>query len=91
MSMINERLLPLRKLIDVVEEAAGIRLHVSTLHRWITRGVRGHKLPATRLGGRWLASAASVQQFCSARNSNPETSITGTSDIQTRLADEFNM
>jgi hypothetical protein len=42
--------------------------HVSTIHRWITRGVRltsGEvvRLEGARLGGRWITSVQAMERF----------------------------
>lgn len=37
--------------------------HVSTLHRWRTRGVQGVRLATVRLGGRRLVSRAALIEF----------------------------
>lgn len=39
------------------------RLHVSTLHRWANRGIRGVRLEVVRLGGRVYTSAEALQRF----------------------------
>ena len=38
-------------------------VHISTLVRWIQRGVRGVKLEAIRLGGRWYTSSDAIDTF----------------------------
>jgi hypothetical protein len=40
--------------------------HVATIHRWINQGVRGVRLDAIRLGGRWLTSREALQRFAQA-------------------------
>ena len=40
--------------------------HASTLIRWITKGSRGVRLEAIRLGGRWFSSRAALQRFAKA-------------------------
>ena len=37
--------------------------HTSMLYRWITRGLRGHRLEAIRLGGQLYTSAEALQRF----------------------------
>jgi hypothetical protein len=49
----------------------GERTHISTLVRWITKGVRSGagqfvRLDALRLGSRWVTSAAALQRFAEA-------------------------
>ena len=39
------------------------RPHRGTLVRWATRGVRGRRLRAELLGGRWFTSEAEVDEF----------------------------
>jgi len=41
----------------------GKRIHVSTLHRWCQRGVRGVRLEHRRLGGRMVTSLEAVDRF----------------------------
>jgi hypothetical protein len=41
----------------------GARIHVSTFHRWRSRGVRGVRLEAIRVGGTWCTSMQALQRF----------------------------
>jgi hypothetical protein len=41
----------------------GKRVHVGTLHRWRTRGLRGVHLHSVKLGGRWHTSVQALQRF----------------------------
>lgn len=45
------------------EAAAGLDLHVSTLHRWRLRGIKGIRLETCRIGGRRVTSREAVQRF----------------------------
>jgi hypothetical protein len=40
------------------------RPHISTLHRWRLRGVRGIKLETVLVGGARLTSQQALQRFC---------------------------
>lgn len=42
--------------------------HLSTMSRWIDKGVRGEKLVATLIGGRRYVSETSLNEFFSALN-----------------------
>ena len=42
------------------------RPHVSTLHRWRTRGVRGARLITERVGGRRVVAASELARFIAA-------------------------
>jgi len=51
---------------------SGKTVHLSTIMRWILRGVRGLggkpvRLEAIRLGGRWLTSVEALQRFVAAQ------------------------
>jgi hypothetical protein len=41
-------------------------VHVSTVVRWILHGVRGVRLEAVRIGGRWITSQESLERFSAA-------------------------
>jgi hypothetical protein len=41
----------------------GRTIHYSTALRWVVRGVRGVKLDAIRLGGRWVTSLEALNRF----------------------------
>ena len=70
--MINTpRLCTFSNLLEEIERRHGLRLHISTLHRWRTRGVRGKRLKATRIGGRWLSSLADLHEFMQSEDSPP--------------------
>ena len=40
--------------------------HISSLHRWRLRGVRGHKLETILVGGRRYTSVAAIEIFIAA-------------------------
>jgi len=40
--------------------------HQSTIHRWRSRGIRGCRLEAFRIGGRWYTNEVSFAKFCAA-------------------------
>jgi hypothetical protein len=54
----------------------GKRTHLSTVLRWILKGVKTPtgvvRLEAIRLGGRWLTSRAAMQRFCERLTPIPE-------------------
>lgn len=45
------------------EAAATLDLHVSTLHRWRLRGIKGVRLETCRIGGKRVTSREAVQRF----------------------------
>lgn len=42
------------------------QVHVSTIVRWILHGVRGVRLEAVRVGGRWITSHEAIERFSAA-------------------------
>jgi len=46
--------------------AGGKRPHVSTLYRWVLKGVRGVRLEALPMGGTLYTSAEALQRFFAA-------------------------
>ncbi len=39
-------------------------LHISTVHRWRSRGLNGIRLEAVRVGGQWNTSWDAFRRFC---------------------------
>ena len=56
-------------------EITGRKPHVSSVIRWVTRGVRGRRLPAIRQGGVWLVSPLDVDRFVEFVNDRPHTTV----------------
>lgn len=60
--------MPRQRLVDadkltVKEAARRLDVHVATIYRWSSRGVRGRRLPTVRLGGRLMVLAEDLEQF----------------------------
>jgi hypothetical protein len=68
----------------------GKPLHVSTIHRWITRGIGGVRLKAVRIGGTRAVTPAALDEFFSALAGDeatpPPTPTKATAANQRRLA-----
>jgi hypothetical protein len=59
-----EQLITLPQAARLVPPARnGKKTHVSTILRWILRGVDGAHLEGARLGGRWFTSRGALQRF----------------------------
>lgn len=60
-------LIPLRELARrLPPRRAGRPVHVSCLWRWVTAGVRGHKLPVWKIGATPCSTEAALLAFISA-------------------------
>ena len=63
-----------REQIISLKEAAkllGKRVSYSTWWRWGQRGIRGHRLRLTRVGGRTAVSVEALEEFLAAINVQP--------------------
>ena len=65
----GERMLAL---LSAFEAATGYRPALSTVVRWILKGIRGQRLEAKKIGGKWFASVEACQRFIAATNAPPE-------------------
>jgi len=63
----HERLLSFAELAaSLPARRRGRPVHVSTVHRWRTRGLDGIRLEAVRVGGIWATSWEAFARFCDA-------------------------
>src|SRR4051794_25180665 len=72
----TEKVVSFRDAVATVLPARGGKtIHVSTLHRWRCRGLRGVQLDALKIGGGWFTSREALQRFFTAlsQGSNPAT------------------
>jgi hypothetical protein len=51
--------------------------HTSTVYRWISRGLRGHRLEAIRLGGALYTSREALQRFAELLTAGSPGHLTG--------------
>jgi len=59
----TEELLELNKVPANLERRTGKRLNVSTVYRWINRGIAGVKLETILIGGSRFTSAEALNRF----------------------------
>jgi hypothetical protein len=71
-----------RKIIDLDAERISINaaakllgLHVGSIFRWASRGVRGRKLPTILVGGRRFVLVRDLKEMLSAINSESTSSV----------------
>lgn len=50
-------------IVQAVESVIGHRPHIQSIRRWIKKGVRGVKLQASFVNGKYLTSTSAVQEF----------------------------
>jgi biotin carboxylase len=68
--VLTERVLSISQAINEIDKATGVRPHRGTIHRWISRGVRGVKLDAVEIGSRTVTSAEAIHRFITARTAS---------------------
>ena len=61
--IVNEQMIPFRKIPTWCEEHLGNRVNPSTVHRWRIRGARGCKLETVLVGGRRYTSEEALLRF----------------------------
>lgn len=77
----HEKLVAIREVPSLIPpRPSGKKIHISACYRWISRGVRGVKLEAVRLGGTTFTSIEAIQRFAdrlgSADKSTPARTVT---------------
>lgn len=61
----QEQLVSFRELARALPRRRRDRpLHISTVHRWRSRGLNGVRLEAVRVGGQWNTSWEAFRRFC---------------------------
>jgi hypothetical protein len=67
----NETLVQLSEAAGLLPGRRGKKLHVSTLYRWVQRGVRGVRLETVLIGGSRLTSVEAIERFVDRLSSPP--------------------
>jgi hypothetical protein len=83
------------KIIDLKHEAPaylgqsrnGRPVHHSFLIRAVTRGIRGHRLEAVRVGSRWLTSVQAIQRWAEAQTPGVATTPAGAQSRRRQAAE----
>lgn len=91
MKSLNPFAADLIRVSDVAKQfnsKSGKRLHVSTPHRWSSRGVGGHKLATIKIGGTRYTTIEELKRFLNAisgsRQAASETAHLRDSDLESR-------
>lgn len=87
--ILSETLMSLRDVARELPGRGGKRLHVATVWRWAQRGVRGHRLETTLVGGTRCTSREALQRFFSQLNGADQSTPRGCAarSESTRAAD----
>lgn len=57
--------------VSLTDLAKELGVHVSTVWRWVLRGLGGHHLESVRIGGRRITSREAFARFIAATNGQP--------------------
>lgn len=66
--IVDPQVLTLAKAATFVAQTTGLKPHINTITRWVLRGVRGHRLPAMRVGRAWVTRKSDVLEFLARLN-----------------------
>jgi hypothetical protein len=90
----REQLLTLREAAAMLPGPTSYK----TVFEWVSKGYKGIKLEALKLGGRWITSADALQRFAEAITAAETLSVApgsprkcGTDDANRRLRDQFGL
>lgn len=68
----TEEVIPVREVPEHVPKKRGNKkVHISTVHRWISRGVRGRRLETILVGGERYTSWEALNRFFAERHCDP--------------------
>ena len=70
----HESVLTLKEAAKALPALRGRKIHLSTLYRWIERGVDGVRLEALRLGRTLVTSREALQRFAERRGTGATSS-----------------
>lgn len=59
----NDDVMPLSAAARLLPSTRGGRVNPSTLWRWSTKGIRGHRLETVKVGGAAMTSKAALNRF----------------------------
>ena len=62
-NVLSEDPISLKQAAQELEAVLGKRMSRATIHRWVQRGTRGHKLDAARVGNEYYTSRPALNRF----------------------------
>jgi len=68
--IIDPNVMTLHQVADFIGKTTGLKPHCNTVQRWVLVGVRGHHLPATRVGHLYVCRREDVLQFLADTNAD---------------------
>lgn len=68
-------LMPLNEIVRMIPKRNNIPVHVSTLHRWRSKGIGGVKLEAQKIGGVYYTTKHDLDVFLVNINQKPPTQV----------------
>lgn len=62
-AMTNESFISLVDAANAIAAQSGRKIHWRTIRRWVVDGLKGVKLAAARIGGRWFTKLSWLDEF----------------------------
>ncbi len=62
-SVQNENVIPLSEVANFVPRRRGKPINLSTVYRWVVRGIRGVRLERVQIGGLTYTSVEAIERF----------------------------
>ncbi len=68
----SEKVVPIADVLELLPQIRGRTLHLSTVYRWISPGLRGVRLETAKVGGQTFTSMEALQRFSDALTATKE-------------------
>lgn len=65
-----------------------LKLHPSTLMRWMTKGCRGIVLEGQKIGGRWYTSDEAIDRFLAKLNSGRQRLVSEADEVRNERVEQ---
>lgn len=77
-------LIPLTEVPKLLPRRGGKKVHIKTVRRWVLKGLKGRRLRAVRVGGRYYVSKACLHEFLNPVRDKSDTPVSQSRAFSTR-------